>query len=411
MQGTWSPEQHAALIEKLNNELLADPRTAGKVFVIDPANIKTETQRAELSTQLLEAGSLHNNFLQKESGRNILAEYLSELQPGTNYKDDLPLSHRRYIGLAAAAEAGETINEAMAFFSRGTDRSFEGKVTPEFTHTFTIIHETAEAIRAGAHPYKETEMNLMLENRTSDATTALRWIQQGGDIDQLRVMAAARDLRTGFSPTKNGDTGLVFASNVSHDTGDAIWAVVARSEELKSQPGFYDMNLRELTEFAETNFSRPSMPTPEQFAEIKIAADNIRFAVGKNPGNQSDFQGPVTKTEQLLAERFNNSYWATFGEESPLAGNPRYGINMEHTHYAAWRVEPPSAYGGHDPAQGSFGSSVELGECGPLTNEFCAAQKADAPGNIVISVDPPAVPMTEPAALDPVMRSTAGMRP
>jgi hypothetical protein len=105
----WSPEQHKELINNLNNELLADPATAGKVFIIDPTGGMTTEKLFENLNEIIGNGKEHNSYLENPEAAYHVRNMIRSATPGTNMKNGLNLDDENYLGMSVAAEAGETV--------------------------------------------------------------------------------------------------------------------------------------------------------------------------------------------------------------------------------------------------------------------------------------------------------------
>ncbi|MCB9963463.1 MAG: hypothetical protein H6855_05610 [Rhodospirillales bacterium] len=280
------------MIAQIQSDVDTNLEARGKVFVVNPSE-----NQPEAIDRIYNNYSGTNPFLDTEAGQEILAGRMDNPAIGMNIKYGDNLRNEGYIAFSYTAQPAETVNEAMHFFSRATKygADFEGRLSPEFTQTFTAVHETVEAVRGRAvagdqQHYRYQEMDTMLENRVSDATAALYWIKNGGDLEQVNVMAEGRDLRMGYAPTKIQDVvdesgnkkSYVQLTNLTHDTGDVLRAITKSVEDgTLRREDLQGMSLSELAKFAEEKFAQPSMPTERVFMDMKVAVSNIAIKNGE----------------------------------------------------------------------------------------------------------------------------------
>jgi hypothetical protein len=413
----WNAERHAAMIADINASLAADPRTAGKVFVVDPTSVKSEDQINAIVDGLYKQGQSYNPTLNRDS----LLEAMHKVGVAEAYSvdPDNEVANPKdlgYVAVVTTAENTETVNEAMSIYSRAVDQgaNFRTKLTPEFTHTFTIAHEAGHGA-AGWKDLGSPDYNRDYGERCGDATAALYWIQKGGDIEQLETLADARDLALGYRPDASETS-----HGLTHDTSGTLRAVIAdarsgkiTAETLRGRP------FAELSDAA-VAYADQTMPRSSIYRKQEAEQDRIRYALGqeeklapdKRAGIAEDFKNAaLSDVGAELAQRIDAAHAKILGGNSGLDYSDRYAAPLtsddvssfaplpqsplppeagapQRQTFAAWRQQPPSDYGGHDPqTQGSLGSAVDIGQKGPLTQTYQATLQADA--NAILSSAPP----------------------
>lgn len=295
---SWGQDKQTEYIQSLNEQLANSGGVGSRVFVVDTSEFAQTNSKYSFIKQINDTmrgenreefyTSPENTDLQGSAytlGKNGdigIAQYANAEPADTEnpYNPDDP----NYTAAAFSAPFDETVNQSMHFFSRAVEggADFSTTLSQEFTAKFTINHELGHTLLGVPSISDDRTYNTNFLERNGDAFASLKALQdasEDGTLDstmqELEVMAQARDLRIGYAPDRSAAI-----HGMSHDTGSTIREVInqVKTGEI-SQEELAEMDLIELSETAES-IATKTLPDYDLFQKMEVAQDIIRSEAG-----------------------------------------------------------------------------------------------------------------------------------
>lgn len=331
----WTQEEQSQYIQTLNDQLAELGDRGNRVIVVDTTEYAQNgaNNKMPLIQQVYEEVTNRGDFFGAEenienglSSRAVALGRYGDI--GITQSSHPDPSNPNYVSVAFSAPADEAVNESMHYFSRATAQGadFSTSLTQEFTSKFTIDHEMGHSLQGNPPISDDNTHSKNFHERSGDAFASLKAIQDGmaeGDLDstleQLEVMADARDLRIGYAPDRSALT-----HGLSHDTSSTINEIVDRARAGTLPENFEEMDLVELNDLAQ-DIAADTTPDYDLFQKMEVAHDIIRSEVGVaqvDPAMRAEHIAALPSVEGLdevivdMSKRFDTAHQKTPGLES-----------------------------------------------------------------------------------------------
>ncbi len=392
----WSREQHDAMIARFNEQLASDPGLAGKILVTSGEGLGTGEVPPGLADRLYEQGSRYNPALDKQTLNNLL----SEIQPATSVgTSNFDIKDEKYLAVMATADPSEDVGEAMEIFSR-TNADFSQILSTEFTQTFTAAHELGHTVTGLVQHAENGDYSYNGMERNGDAFAAIYWIQNGGDLQSLEIMAEARNAALAYRPDRGE-----YSQKLTHDTAGTLEAIIRDAKTgIISAESLKDKTLSNIGKMA-LQYVSDTQPNLRQFREMESEQDYLRAINSRRVFDPevrqrilNDFAhaaAPENPLQQELVRRVSHAVGILMDEDANdrLEQDRRYSEILSGPDTGL-----PEDIGGDAPAVRFSGLDIKIGEGGFLTATHNQA------------ADPSAAPLPQLAAAEP-RRVVAALTP
>lgn len=363
MSEAFTEQEYQKLFDDLNDRIAQDPELRGNTFAINPDSISSAADLNKVTNDLIAArggvgedGVSENAESLLEFGAYAYVYRRGEIAIGRKIQSEkLDLEGDEEIGIAIGVPRAETVEEnfAMLAADKDADVDFSSRVNPEYSVKSVLYHELGHTVMMDRHhkadareeiesmfnehshaKYADNTMasyDVTVEELRADAFSSLMWIQEGGDVNDIKTMISARNHALGFRPD-----GTSISKDLTHDSAGAMQLIVDDIDEIQSSEEFKDMSISELAEMADS-YAQKAAPSYESYVEMSAEQDVIRSILQKSYTMDENSQAiaesqrlqPLTEDGAQLAIRFNEAYEDLHGKPSPLVNDERYKDVLE----------------------------------------------------------------------------------